>query len=120
MVRRFEKLEKVNDGEPDYLFDCPGCGCHHGVWTQSRNSMNAVWHFNGNIEFPTISPSVLVTYECAEPPVTPENYEEYIRKPWKQVRVKHICHSFIRNGYIEYLNDCTHKLAGQTILLPEI
>jgi hypothetical protein len=29
------------------------------------------------------------------------------------------CHSFIRNGKIEYLGDCTHKLAGQTVTLPE-
>ena len=30
-----------------------------------------------------------------------------------------ICHSFITDGKIQYLNDCTHKLAGQTIELPE-
>lgn len=28
-----------------------------------------------------------------------------------------VCHSFVRNGKIEYLNDCTHELAGQTVEL---
>ena len=28
------------------------------------------------------------------------------------------CHSFVRNGVIEFLGDCTHKLAGQTVPLP--
>lgn len=25
------------------------------------------------------------------------------------------CHSFVRDGRIEYLSDCRHELAGQTI-----
>ncbi len=31
-----------------------------------------------------------------------------------------LCHSFVRDGRIEFLGDCTHKLAGQTIELPEV
>jgi len=30
-----------------------------------------------------------------------------------------LCHSFITNGYIRFLNDCTHELAGETIEIPE-
>lgn len=30
-----------------------------------------------------------------------------------------ICHSFVRDGKIEFLNDCTHELAGTTLELPE-
>ncbi|MCZ4340562.1 hypothetical protein O4H52_03015 [Sphingomonadaceae bacterium G21617-S1] len=29
-----------------------------------------------------------------------------------------VCHSFVRNGQIEFLSDCTHALAGQTVPLP--
>jgi hypothetical protein len=29
------------------------------------------------------------------------------------------CHSFVREGRIKFLSDCTHELAGQTVDLPE-
>jgi hypothetical protein len=56
-----------------------------------------VWSFDGNHESPTCSPSFLTTLTYGDG------------------RPQHRCHSFIRNGKIEYLSDCTHKLAGQTI-----
>jgi len=30
------------------------------------------------------------------------------------------CHSFVRNGKIQYLNDCTHSLAGKIVDMEEI
>ena len=30
------------------------------------------------------------------------------------------CHSFVTDGRIQYLDDCTHELRGQTIDLPDI
>jgi hypothetical protein len=30
-----------------------------------------------------------------------------------------ICHSFVTDGRIQFLNDCTHSLAGQTVDLPD-
>ncbi len=33
---------------------------------------------------------------------------------WKCVR----CHTFITDGRIQFLGDCSHKLAGQTVDLP--
>jgi hypothetical protein len=32
--------------------------------------------------------------------------------------VDHRCHSFVVDGQIQFLGDCTHKLAGQTVPLP--
>lgn len=29
--------------------------------------------------------------------------------------VPRVCHSFVRDGKIEFLSDCTHRLAGQTV-----
>jgi len=29
------------------------------------------------------------------------------------------CHSFVRDGRIEFLPDCQHALAGQTVELPD-
>jgi hypothetical protein len=30
-----------------------------------------------------------------------------------------VCHSFVADGKIQFLGDCTHKLAGQTVDIPE-
>jgi len=30
------------------------------------------------------------------------------------------CHSFVRDGRIEFLSDCTHALKGQTVDLPDL
>ena len=30
------------------------------------------------------------------------------------------CHSFVTDGRIQFLADCTHPLAGQTVDLPEV
>lgn len=68
------------------------------------------WTFNGDVDRPTFAPSILVTY-AANPNAT----EEF--KEWRQ---KRICHSYVRNGRIEFLSDCTHSLAGITVDLPEV
>ncbi len=70
-----------------YLFYCPGCGKLHCV--------DNTWDFNGNVNYPTLNPSVL--------------YLEHPR-----------CHSFITNGVIEYMTDCDHWLSGRKAMLPEI
>lgn len=59
---------------------------------------HARWQWNGSLESPTVSPSVLVTYSHAG--------------------VEKVCHSFINDGVIQYLSDCTHHLAGKTVPLP--
>jgi hypothetical protein len=52
------------------------------------------WTWNRDVEKPTVSPSILSigTYRC---------------------------HSFVRDGQIEFLNDCDHKLHGQTTEIPD-
>lgn len=101
-----DQTEKGVDGrEYQYkvmLFECPGCGELHGPAVQgSAPPGRPVWDWNGSIETPTISPSLLVRWEHGEE-----------RRPM-------VCHSFIREGRIEFLGDCTHALAGQTVdLLP--
>lgn len=58
------------------------------------------------MNLPTFTPSILVRYDGADagqgaaPPA--------------------VCHSFVTNGRIQFLGDCTHALAGQTVDLPEI
>lgn len=98
------KIRKVNkEGDsPDYMIFCDGCGHGHGVWTSAPNKEGAIWKFNGDMENPTITPSILV-------------YE--IDGETKQKKT--VCHSFVTNGMIQYLNDSVHKLAGQTVPLTD-
>ncbi len=72
-----------------YRFHCEGCGNSHIYYTS--------WNFNGDLINPTFTPSLLNRIPATES--TPE----------------HRCHLYVENGKIKYLNDCTHKLAGQTI-----
>jgi hypothetical protein len=98
-----------------YGFQCPGCKDSHHVAVPG-------WDFNGNMEKPTFSPSLLVRCghyipnhqgSCwctfnAERPDDPAPFNCYQ------------CHSYIRDGRIEFLGDCSHPLAGQTVDMPDI
>lgn len=78
---------------------CPGCNGPHQVRYGAGG-----WAWTGGAERPTFAPSVLVTYDGADagrdgaPPA--------------------VCHSFVRDGRMEFLGDCTHALAGQTVDIP--
>jgi len=69
---------------------CQGCKTHH--------VFDSRWTFNGDFEKPTFSPSMLVN----------------------QHRPESRCHSFVTDGNIQFLSDCFHELAGQTLELEDI
>lgn len=93
------KCKKVNG---DVLFECPGCKCLHSVSVDDVNSMGSRWTWNENVDLPTFSPSVLVTYRFSD-----------------LGRKDKICHSFVRDGNIIFLEDSSHELAGKTVELPD-
>ena len=68
-----------------------------------------VWGWNGSMDAPTFTPSILVRN-----PANPNALEEF--KEW---RTERRCHSFVRDGHIQYLTDSTHKLSGRTIPIPD-
>jgi hypothetical protein len=109
------KLLRTINVPGEFTFYCPGCEGYHGVWTKDRVDVGPKWDFDGNMEQPTFSPSLLIQYDMWTPPVTSENIEEWKVNPWEQKPVKHICHTFIKAGKIQFLSDCTHHLAGQTV-----
>lgn len=84
-------------------FDCPGCGEPHVVPTTGENA----WGFNGDFDRPTLTPSILV-------------YPHDVLLDDGSVGQSYRCHSFVRDGRIEFLSDCTHALAGKTVDLSEI
>lgn len=98
-------LERVKDSDM-LVFWCAGCEEHHQINSKS-------WEFNGDFEKPTFSPSYL-TWNEPNPNADPK-YD-----PTGKYRNGFRCHSFIRDGNIEYLSDCTHKLAGQTVQMTEV
>lgn len=107
------KSKRVEGGR--LAFWCPGCDGSHVVIVDGSGA----WGFNGSLEAPTLTPSVLVQHDEAHPPVTHENFDEYKRAPWPQTKVHRVCHSFVTDGRIQFLGDCTHALAGQTVPLPD-
>lgn len=96
--------------EFNFMFFCPGCECGHGIVTHMGNR----WTFNGDMVKPTISPSILVT---GVQPLSDEEWEVYMAGGTKPEKRPLVCHSFVNNGMIQFLSDCTHKLAGQTVPL---
>ena len=34
---------------------------------------------------------------------------------YEEVTYGHRCHSFVTDGKIRFLNDCTHEMAGETV-----
>jgi hypothetical protein len=105
----------------DFTFWCPGCEEHHGVWTQKRNGLGAIWSFNGDLVKPTFRPSLLLRYTKLT--VSGSELDAAIKNcpPGGQLPHKDmVCHSFITNGQIQFLTDCTHALAGRTVPLAAV
>ncbi|MCC3156427.1 hypothetical protein LJ737_04215 [Hymenobacter sp. 15J16-1T3B] len=118
------RITPLPDHPGVYRFTCPGCKCQHIVYTQSANSYGARWSYNGNPERPTFSPSLLIRSGHHIPGHSGRCWCDFNRdnpeNPAPASVCCGICHSFVRDGYIEFLNDCTHELAGQTVELPLI
>ena len=80
-----EKVIKTKDGK--IMFKCPGCNGIHSITED-------IWEFNGDMENPTIRPSILNPHA--------------------------VCHSYVTDGEIEFLNDSTHDLAGEIVELYDV
>lgn len=79
---------------------CPGCDREHTLRVKTRTNANdggPAWSWNGDLDLPTFSPSLLVYASNVQPR----------------------CHSFIEAGRIQFLPDCDHALVGETVDLPE-
>lgn len=74
------------------------------------------WSFNGDFDKPTFAPSVLVQGHQIEVDANGKWTGEWVRDAAGEPLPLR-CHSFIRDGQIEFLGDCTHALAGQTVAL---
>jgi hypothetical protein len=59
------------------------------------------------VEKPTFRASMLATVDWPKHPPGLDKEKE-------------ICHSFVTDGKIQFLNDCTHSLKDQTVDLPDV
>ena len=80
------KLRRVESSPSThrYAFHCPACG-HSHLYEVPR------WQWNGSLEKPTFTPSLLNTTDTTR------------------------CHLFVTDGRIAFCGDCTHPLAGKTV-----
>lgn len=92
--------DKLRGGADNRIyFECPGCGVPHGIAVGEGSGPR--WGWNGDAVKPTFTPSILSTYTFG-----PDNKTE-------------TCHSFVTDGRIQFLADCTHELVGQTVDIPD-
>ena len=96
-----KKLRSVEGNR--VMFWCPGCDGAHAV--RVGEGTGPFWTWNGDADRPTFSPSVLVRYAGADAD--------------KPGGCPSVCHSFVTDGRIQFLGDCTHALAGQTVDVPD-
>lgn len=111
------KIHEIENGT--MVFHCPGCEGGHAVRVAGDHP---VWGWNGSLDAPTFTPSILL-----------RSGHYYTERPsetcWCTYNAEHpedpapfrctVCHSFVTDGKIQFLGDCTHNLAGQTVELPE-
>lgn len=110
------KLRRLEGGKVAYW--CPGCDMAHAV-TVDPGHPGPCWSWDGDPDAPTFQPSVLCRQETWVPPVTPENIDDWKRKPWPQRKQVNICHASVIDGRIQFLEDSTHALAGKTVPMPD-
>lgn len=118
------RTKESKEGSGTYEIHCPGCKHTHQVYTKPVPGVNAQWGFNGDVDRPTFSPSLLIRSGHHVPGFQPGE------RCWCSYNAENpdspapfacgVCHSFIVDGNIQFLNDCTHSLAGQTVPLPQL
>ena len=116
------QIRNVTHGEWEYqalAFWCPGCE-HPGDDDQMQGGLHMLavsghapgprWDFDGNLEAPTLSPSILTRTEHSRRRVDGELRDVGL----------FVCHSFLVAGVFQFLGDCTHPLANQHVPMPEL
>lgn len=104
-------------GEGHVTFWCPGCEQAHAITVAPAGP--PAWGFNGDFVRPTFTPSILARTHKLTHDERGEWTGEWVRGPDGKL-VDIICHSFVTDGQIQFLGDCTHPLAGQTVPLPDL
>jgi len=113
-------LRQVSEDEGALIYSalafwCPGCehidsdgdragGLH--LLPVNTTVKTPQWDWDGNLDSPTLAPSILTRTEYYTGPDSPPRL--------------FVCHSFLRAGVFEFLGDCTHQYVAQFIPLPDL
>ena len=92
------KVKEVRKGM--WMFWCPACNDEHYVYTSHPGETGPRWEFNNKPEAPTFSPSINIT----------TNHPKKARR----------CHLYITDGFLRYMSDSQHILAGHTVKMEEV
>lgn len=119
------KLRRAEGGR--LHFWCPGCQESHTV--QVGEGPGPRWGWTGSGDRPTFTPSVRVrgirvpegrdVMTAAEEAEYDALFAKGGREAVLSSRFGSVCHSFVTDGRIQFLGDCTHALAGLTVDLPD-
>jgi len=97
------KIYSVENQPGMFGFYCPGCKMDHGFTIAHPDMDHKIkWVWNGSFDAPTVRDSIRVVYPWGDPPV------------------QMLCHLYLDDGFIRFLDDCTHGLKGQIIPMNEV
>ena len=98
------KIYELTDGTKYLIYRCPACNqLEYIPYQGGTEHKGPVWKFNGNLESPSLQPSV----------------RHFV--PDEKGRVKEtICHYYLTNGHINYCTDSPHAFRGQTVPIPQL
>ena len=116
------KLMIVENDPGRLMFQCPACGNCHAFFVGTGPGPR--WQWNGSMDTPTFTPSLLVqgTEMTAQGKA---DYEAWCKggyqkpSPVKFDSSPTRCHSYVTDGKIQFLADCSHAMAGKTVDIPE-
>lgn len=104
-------LKHVHDDDVEYDvlgFVCPGCasdgssGLH--MLPVNTDQTSPQWKWDGNQDTPTLTPSILTRWGPGADDLPPA----------------FVCHSFLTAGVFHFLEDSTHRFAGQNVPMPDL
>jgi hypothetical protein len=98
-------------------FWCPACNGPHVIRAAEFGAAppGPIWAYNDDPHKPTFSPSVKVT---GIQDLTEDEYARIVAGEKVETRPRD-CHRCLTLGIIQYLGDCTHAMAGQTVEMPD-
>lgn len=102
------------------MYWCQGCNGAHVIYHGAGHP----WTWDGNLEAPTFSPSVLIRtgHYSDRPEPLPDGRCSWCVEAETEghATMCSLCHTFITAGMVQFLSDCTHQYAGQLLALPDL
>ena len=83
------------------ILEMPGPISYRMIPVSADGTGGPSWSWNRSVDKPTLKPSILT-------------------RSYDGPNVKVLCHSFVTDGMVRFLGDCTHEFAGKTVELLDV